>query len=136
MRLKRRADFLRVAGFRHKWAAPGLILQAAPSPGGDGTGSGSDGAPSGVVRVGFTVSRKVGGAVERNRARRRLKVAADAVLLPKARSGFDYVLIGRRETIRRPFAALLGDLDDALRHVHAPDRGTRTKRGPDQARDG
>ncbi|MEX1206259.1 MAG: ribonuclease P protein component [Dongiaceae bacterium] len=59
-RLKRRPDFLRVAGTRRKSVTPGLILQARPRAA----------AEPGVFRVGFTVSRKVGGAVARNRARR------------------------------------------------------------------
>lgn len=68
-------------------------------------------------RVGFTVTRKVGSAVERNRARRRLRAAAAAVLSKGAQRGHDYVLIGRRETLRRDFADLLDDLTAALRAI-------------------
>src|SRR5262249_45255473 len=66
-RLKRRPDFLRVAAGRRRWVAPGLILQAL--------GRSADGstADDGPARVGFTASAKVGGAVVRNRARRRLR---------------------------------------------------------------
>jgi ribonuclease P protein component len=73
-------------------------------------------------RIGFTASRKVGIAVERNRARRRLKAAAAAVLPQAGEPGFDYVVIARGETLTRPFADLLGDLETALKRVHAPRR--------------
>lgn len=70
-------------------------------------------------RVGYTCSRKVGGAVERNRARRRLREAARAVLPRHGRAGWDYVLVGfAGETARRPFAALIADLVTALGRVH------------------
>jgi ribonuclease P protein component len=101
-RLKRRSDFLRLAAGRRKAVAPGLILQAAA--GGE------------RVRVGFTVSRKVGNAVKRNRARRRLRAAA-ALLAEHAAPGHDYVLIGRAATLSRPFPALLEDLASALRRL-------------------
>ena len=74
---------------------------------------------SGVVRVGFTASRKVGGAVERNRAKRRLRAAAEAVLPLYGLPGNDYVLVARRETLTRPFDGLLGDLKSALAAAHA-----------------
>lgn len=104
-RLKRRSEFLRVAAGR-KAVAPGLIVQALLRAGDK----------SGGVRVGFTVSRKVGGAVERNRARRRLKAAA-AMLEAHAAPGHDYVLVGRRATLARPFGALVDDLASALRRL-------------------
>ncbi len=108
-RLKKRADFLRVAALRRKWAAPGLILQAAP---GTGTKSQAD-----SLRVGFTVSKKVGNAVCRNRARRRLKAAVGEIFPGQAAPGLDYVVIGRRETLARPYSLLLQDLAAALKRV-------------------
>lgn len=110
-RLKRRAEFLAVAGSRHHWATPGLVLQEAPRP--------ADAGLQEAPRVGFTASRKVGMAVERNRARRRLKAAAQLVLGRHAAPERDYVLIARRETLKRPFRDLLGDLESALRRLHA-----------------
>lgn len=107
-RLRRRGDFLRVARGA-KWAAPGLILQAAPRPPAGGAAD--------AVRIGFTVSRKVGGAVERNRARRRLREAARLVMPGKARPAIDYVLIGRHTTLSRPWAALVRDLETALSRI-------------------
>ena len=71
-----------------------------------------------AIRVGFTASRKIGGAVERNRAKRRLKAAAGAVLPLYGMAGNDYVLVARRETLIRPFEALLSDLKSALAAAH------------------
>ncbi|PKU26277.1 ribonuclease P protein component [Telmatospirillum siberiense] len=124
-RLKRRSEFLRVAGLRRKWAAPGLILQAAPaiidssSPTDCADAAPASGETATDLRVGFTCSKKVGNSVARNRAKRRLRAAAAAVLPVRAMPGYDYVLIGRQETLRRPFALLLQDLQTALKRVGA-----------------
>lgn len=107
-RLKKRADFLRIASVRRKWAAPGLILQAADAP-----------CQADATRVGFTVSRKVGNAVARNRARRRLKAAVAEVFPTEAHEGTDYVVIGRHETLTRPYSLLLQDLRTAIKRVGA-----------------
>ena len=66
------------------------------------------------MRVGFTVSKKVGNSVERNRVKRRLRALASEILPKCAQSGFDLVLIGRRAAINRPYAKLKGDLLKAL----------------------
>lgn len=72
------------------------------------------------VRVGFTCSKKVGNAVARNRAKRRLRAAARAVLPGIGRAGWDYVLVGRPEaTAARPFASLCDDLAGAIAAIHA-----------------
>jgi ribonuclease P protein component len=108
-RLKSRADFLRVAASRRRAAGPGLVLQACPrreEPGG-----------CTEIRVGFTASRKVGNSVARNRAKRRLRVAAATVLPQRGRPGTDYVLIARASTPDRPFQALVADLEAALCRV-------------------
>jgi ribonuclease P protein component len=110
-RLKARPDFLRVAAASRKCVTPGLILQVAPAP---SEVSGESEAGAGP-RVGFTASRKVGTAVERNRARRRLRAAAREVMEAHARAGRDYVLIARRGTLSRPFSSLLRDLETALK---------------------
>ena len=106
-RLRRRAEFLRVADSRRKWVTPGLILQAAPCQTAD----------SAATRVGFTASRRVGIAVDRNRARRRLKAAVAATMPLHAAQGHDYVLIARAETVRRPYAELVGDLETGLKRL-------------------
>ena len=114
LRLKRRREFLRIAAEGRKWVAPGLILQAlrrdhaAPASG-----------PEAEFRVGYTVSRKVGSAVQRNRARRRLRAAAERVMPRHAADDQDFVLIGRVATLKRPFTALIGDLETALRKLGA-----------------
>ena len=114
-RLRRRGDFLRVARGA-KWATPGLILQAAPRP--RHADPKNPGAPADTApRIGFTVSRKVGGAVERNRARRRLREAARLVMPSKARPAIDYVLIGRHTTLSRPWPLLVQDLETALSRI-------------------
>jgi ribonuclease P protein component len=112
VRLKTRADFLLVAAGRRRAVRPGLLLQAAPCP--------PAGASGKAVRVGFTASRKVGNAVVRNRAKRRLRAAAVAVLTQAGRPGTDYVLIARAATGERPYAELVGDLEAALRQVERP----------------
>lgn len=119
-RLKRRGDFLRVAGTRLKWVAPGFILQAGPTPAAARNAASPAEASVCPPRLGFTVSRKVGNAVTRNRARRRLRAAADAVFPDHARPGWDYVLIGRQATGTLPFSRLLDDMRTAL--VRLPTR--------------
>ncbi|MBV8535687.1 MAG: ribonuclease P protein component [Alphaproteobacteria bacterium] len=103
-RLRHRADFLRVAAGRWKYATPGLVLQMRPR----------EDMSNPTARVGFTVTKKVGSAVIRNRARRRLREAARLVLADAALPGCDYVLIGRASTIARPYPELVGDLKTAL----------------------
>lgn len=109
VRLKTRADFLRVAGSGRRAVRPGLMLQAAPRP------AQVDDAEA--VRVGFTASRKVGNAVARSRAKRRLRAAAAEILAGAGRPGTDYVLIARSETAGRNYADLIRDLAGALRQV-------------------
>ena len=108
-RLKSRRQFLHVAGTGRKWVAPGLILQVCPLEEDDTSSDETE-----TTRVGFTVSRKVGGAVARNRARRRLRQVAERVIPNLAAGSCDYVLIGRRMTIKRPFEDLVADLETAL----------------------
>lgn len=103
-RLKKRRDFLRAASRGKRAARPGLVLQAlATEPG--------------AVRLGFTVTKKVGNAVVRNRARRRLKEAARLTLPGLGLDGWDLVLIGRDGTGGRPFGQLIGDLRGALKQA-------------------
>ena len=70
------------------------------------------------LRVGYTASKKIGGAVVRNRAKRRLRAAAAAVLPLSGLPGTDYVLVARRDTATRPFDSLVQDLAQALRAAH------------------
>ena len=110
--LKRRGEFLRIARSRKKHVAQGLILQSRAHDADQRFTGGVAG-----FRVGFTVSRKVGNAVRRNRARRRLRAAAERVLPDHAMAGFDFVIIGRWATPERPFDQLLTDLTTALQRL-------------------
>jgi ribonuclease P protein component len=94
---------------------PGFVLQAAPAP--------ADIALP-AIRVGFTVSRKVGNAVARNRVRRRLREIARMVIPSRARPGLDYVLVGRQAALQRDFAAMRQDLVEALKRLQALDVAT------------
>ena len=70
------------------------------------------------VRVGFTATRKIGGAVQRNRAKRRLRAAAQALLPLYGLKGHDYVLVARAGTLTRDYPGLLDDLKAALAQAH------------------
>jgi ribonuclease P protein component len=113
-RLKKRADFLAAAkGFA---IARGAVLVQARDR--------SDGRPA--VRLGFTATRRIGGAVERNRARRRLREAARLTAPELAKSGCDYVFIARGGATSRPWLRLLDDVKSALirlaADLEAPER--------------
>ena len=109
--LTRRADFLRAAQAGRQ-GTPGFLLQARARRDGEAT------APD-TIRVGFTCSKKVGNAVARNRAKRRLREIARLVLASEGQHGWDYVLVGRPEaTTTRDFAAMKGDLSRALQKIH------------------
>ncbi|RZJ04814.1 MAG: ribonuclease P protein component [Brevundimonas sp.] len=73
-----------------------------------------------TVRVGFTATRKVGGAVIRNRAKRRLREAARALVPHLATPGSDYVFIARMGTADRPWERLLDDVKSALTRLATP----------------
>jgi ribonuclease P protein component len=120
-RLKRRPEFLAVAASRRRWVAPGLILQAARRP--------EDSDLPATPRIGFTASRKVGIAVVRNRARRRLKAAAEQVLPRHGAPGFDNVAIARTETVTRPFAELVADMTTAMERLNARAAASGAKQG-------
>jgi ribonuclease P protein component len=115
--LKSRAEFQRVQKGR-KWVTPAFILQGLPR---------ADGGES-FARFGFTVSSKAvakesggakkrGMAVDRNRARRRLKEAVRLSSPANAKAGFDYVIIGRAAALTRNFESLLADMEIAFHKV-------------------
>ena len=104
--MTKRADFLAAARAR-RVSTPAFTLQWRTRDDGDGK------------RVGFTCSKKVGNAVARNRAKRRLREAARLVLPQSGHDGYDYVLIGRKDsTASRDFADLCNDLRSALAKAH------------------
>ncbi|MGH1413975.1 MAG: ribonuclease P protein component [Pelagimonas sp.] len=106
--LTKRSDFLKAA--RAKRApCPAFLVQARKRSEGEADG----------IRVGYTCSKKVGNAVARNRAKRRLREIARAVLPSDGRDGYDYVLIGRAEkTATHDILAMQADLQRALRKLH------------------
>ncbi|HEY6259515.1 MAG TPA: ribonuclease P protein component [Xanthobacteraceae bacterium] len=103
-RLRQRADFLAAAAGR-KIATAAFVLQARERT------------EAGPVRVGFTVSKKVGTAVERNRVRRRLKDVVKRSAGGRLRLGHDYVLIGRRAALQLPFDRMVEEFKTALRRL-------------------
>ena len=106
--LTKRADFVAATRQARRVHTPAFTLQIRHR---------GDEAPP---RVGYTCSKKVGNAVARNRAKRRLREIARLILPTHGRPGWDYVLVGKREaTAAREFAALKGDLIAALARVHA-----------------
>jgi ribonuclease P protein component len=105
-RLRQRADFL-AAATGTKVPAAAFVLQARKR------------ADDGPARLGFTASKKVGNAVERNRVRRRLREIARLPGALLMQSGHDYVLVGRRATLKVPFARIADDFQAALRRLQA-----------------
>lgn len=105
-RLTKRAQFLFVrAGFRA--SRPTVMVEARRRE------------PGGPIGLGLTATKKIGGAVERNRARRRLREAARKLLPEMGVSGVDYVLVARQQTPSAPWPALLDDLGNALIRLRA-----------------
>ena len=104
-RLKRRADFL-AAATGIKAPAAGFVLQARER---------GDAAPA---RFGFTVSKKVGNAVARNRVKRRLREIVRLNAVMAAQGGHDYVLIGRKAALTLPFGRMVGEFANALKRAH------------------
>lgn len=107
-RLKKRRDFVRLSASGAKFITPSFIVLAAER---------DDDAPA---RVGFTVTRKLGGAVTRNRIRRRLREGVRLLGPEITRSGWDYVLIARNNALLCGFPELLRDLRFAFRRVGRP----------------
>jgi len=97
-----RKDFLRLAAKGRKLARPGFVMQALRT----GTVS--------PLRVGYTATKKIGNAVTRNRARRRLKEAARLTFAERDLAGLELVLICRQETAKIPFGILQAHLQNAL----------------------
>ena len=108
--LRRRSDFL-AANHGLRQTTPGFLLQARER-------KPDEGDPD-IIRIGFTCSKKVGNAVTRNRAKRRLREIARLVLPHQGRAGWDYVLIGRvQTTVSQSFDQLVSDLGKTLSRIH------------------
>ncbi len=147
--IKKRSEFLAVRGGA-RWSTPSVTVEARPRQGQSrsadqveatvATVSGdrvSGQRPSlskgdaveaeGSFRFGYTVTKKLGGAVKRNRIRRRLRAAVEQVAGARCRSGFDYVLFARAAALDCEFGALTRDLAEAFERVH---KARRDKRPP------
>jgi ribonuclease P protein component len=125
--LKRRADFLGAAKGK-RLHAKGFLLQAAPRQDGDGPA----GHPQGqsAPRFGFTVTKKIGGAVLRNRIRRRLKEALRLIEPLPGRPSHDYVILARPEAAGMPFSALQAEIVRALGKIETGGKPAKTRQDP------
>jgi len=121
--LKRRADFLS--------AAKGARVQAAAF-----SVQARDRRDQSSPRVGFTVTKKSGNSVERNRIRRRLRAAAGNVVPRKGFTGFDYVIVARRQALTSPFDTMITELERALSRLHDRKAGQGPARPAAKAGDG
>lgn len=106
--LTRRAEFLAAAASGSKSAKPSVIIQCIKRASGDD------------IRAGYTATRKLGGAVIRNRAKRRLRAAAARLLPELGMAGHDYVFIGRAKTLTGTFDDLIRDMKHALKRLADP----------------
>ena len=106
--LKARPQFLAVAAAGNKKPMPGLVVQIRRAKPDEDQGIG----------LGLTVSKSCGGAVDRNRIKRRLRRAAAEVFPEFGQAGFMYVIIGRRAGLTRAYDLLIDDLKTALKTLH------------------
>jgi ribonuclease P protein component len=102
--LKKRKEFLRIAARCHKFMMPAFILQVADNPQPEND----------YVRIGFTASKRVGGAVERNRAKRRLRALVREIFPSGADKHFDYVLIAKTYCLTRNYEKMRNELKSVL----------------------
>ena len=106
--LKSRPEFLAVRGGRRS-STPAFLIEARERPAAEN---------GGTARFGFTITKKIGNAVTRNRIRRRLKAAFAATAPDHARPSCDYVIVARHAALDRPFATLLEDVARAFAALH------------------
>ncbi|ADH87692.1 ribonuclease P protein component [Ancylobacter novellus DSM 506] len=105
-RIVKRKDFLAAASGLRANSGP-LLLQ------------GRDRADDTAPRIGLTVTKKHGNAVERNRIRRRLRAAVRDALPRAGKDGFDYVIVARRAALGTPFADLVKDIERGIARLHS-----------------
>ena len=107
--LKKRSEFLFVREGRYR-AIGGVVIQARVNP------------EHKIIRVGFTATKKIGNAVIRNRAKRRLRQASRALLPKYGCPGHDYVFIARNTTVEKSYESLVSDVQKALINLAKPAR--------------
>ena len=140
--LRKRREYLRVRG-GGRWSCPPFVLEAKPremaTPESDEGGAQvakQDAGPAAGMgteanagpRFGFTVTKRLGNAVRRNRIRRRLKAAIATHCTTAARDNFDYVVIARLPAMDMDFSELTGHVARAFEHVHCPRRADEGRR--------
>lgn len=116
--LKKRSDFLRVASTRKKWVTPAMVIQISDSLCDDGD----------IIQIGYTASKKVGNAVARSRAKRRLREVAKKVLIGCGSQKHAYVLIARQEILSCSFDQLIRDLKWAIKRLHGTSKDKKANR--------
>ena len=109
-----RSGFLAARSNGKKALSRGLVIQAV-------------GNSSSVWRVGLTATKKIGNAVMRNRARRRMRALASIYLAPLAQPGVDYVLIARHDTVTADWQDMANGLQKAIRYLHSSPIRSKTK---------
>ncbi len=107
--IRKRSDFLLAAGSGFKFVKPSIIIQSRKR--------GDTEMPSDEIRIGFTATKRLGNAVIRNRAKRRMRAAAAKLVPQFGLPGCDYVFIGREQTYKGKFSALLGDVKHSLKRL-------------------
>ena len=115
-RLRTRREFLHAAKGK-KAVRSGVVVQARPRGGflhGANAPDDDTALSGGDIVAGFTATRKIGGAVVRNRAKRRLREIARLLLPLHGQPGIDYVFIARATTPGRDWSRLVGDVESAL----------------------
>lgn len=105
-RLTKRSEFVTLTKLGSRWVTPSFIVQMFQRN------------PDGTFRYGITASRKIGGAVQRNRAKRRLRALVREILPKVGKPGTDYVLIARQEALKRDFALMVKDIQWAVENLH------------------
>lgn len=119
--MRKRAEFLAVRG-GSRWSAPAFVLETKKRK------TAPDGVSVPGARFGFTITKKIGNAVVRNKIRRRLKAALEPLVDSLAQPANDYVVVARRAAFDIPFATLQKDLERALQRVHHAGAGQRSGR--------
>ena len=100
-----RAGFLAARSNGEKALSRGLVIQAIESD-------------VSQWRIGLTATKKIGNAVKRNRARRRMRALARGYLVPLAQPGTDYVLIARHDTVNADWQDMAKGLQKAIHYLH------------------
>lgn len=129
--LKQRREFLRVRG-GCRWSCVAFVIETRKRAAVDRASSEvfqtEPATPDDAPRIGYTVTKRIGNAVVRNRIKRRFRAAAAQLCDGELRNGHDYVLIARSGALKRSFNDLTQDMRDGLKHIHRTNRNSRTRK--------